>query len=158
MELGQGVATLRRLIDAVNNDELAQVAPEVIAPGFVRHDLAEIWTGVQGVSGVRDLIGLLRAAMPDMHFEIDDIFEAGERVAMRFTVRGTHGGELLGRPPTGARLTMAGINIYRLNAGKIVETWQLADYAGLMRQLDKAHSDNDADHRTSHPTDSRVAQ
>jgi len=41
MEQGQGVATPRRLIDAVNDDKLAQVAPEVIAPGFVRHDLAE---------------------------------------------------------------------------------------------------------------------
>jgi steroid delta-isomerase-like uncharacterized protein len=136
----QGVAALRRLIDSINHHELARVAPEVIAPDFVRHDLAQTWPGIRGETGVRDLIGLLQAAMPDLHFEIDDIFESGDRVAMRFTLRGTQHGELLGRPPTGAQLTVSGINIYRIENGKIAETWQLADYLGLTRQLDAANA------------------
>lgn len=141
MEAGQGAATLRRLIDAVNTNRLAAVAPEVIAPGFVRHDLAETWPGIRGPSGVQDLIGMLRTAMPDLRLEIDDIFESGDRVAMRFTLRGTHRGELLGRPATGAVLVVHGINIYRMENGKIAETWQLADYAGLTHQLDEASRD-----------------
>ena len=132
------VATLRRLIEAVNQNDLARVAPEVIAPGFVRHDVAGTWPGVRGEGGVIDLIGSLRAALPDMHFEIDDIFGAGDRVAMRFTLSGTHRAELLGRPPTGRPITVSGINIYRLEDGKIVETWQLADVAGLVHQLEDA--------------------
>jgi steroid delta-isomerase-like uncharacterized protein len=135
MSADENVATLRRLIEAVNQNELARVAPEVIAPGFVRHDLAGTWPGVRGEGGVTDLIGMLRAALPDMQFEIDDIFGAGDRVAMRFTLRGTHRAELLGRPPTGRSITVSGINIYRLLDGKIVETWQLADVAGLVHQL-----------------------
>lgn len=136
MSADENVATLRRLIEAVNQNELARVAPEVIAPGFVRHDLAGTWPGVRGEDGVIDLIGMLRAALPDMQFEIDDIFGTGDRVAMRFTLRGTHRAELLGRPPTGRLITISGINIYRLLGGKIVETWQLADVAGLAHQLE----------------------
>ena len=135
MSADENVATLRRLIDAVNNDELARVAPEVIAPNFVRHDLGGTWPGVHGEGGVIDLIGMLRAALPDMQFEIDDVFGAGDRVAMRFTLRGTHRAELLGRPPTGRPITVSGINVYRLADGKIAETWQLADVAGLVHQL-----------------------
>ncbi len=138
MSAAENVATLRRLIEAVNQDELARVAPEVIAPGFVRHDLAGTWPGVRGEGGVIDLIGLLRAALPDLQFEIEDIFGADDRVAMRFTLRGTHRAELLGRPPTGRQITVAGINIYRLMDGKIAETWQLADVAGLVQQLEGA--------------------
>jgi steroid delta-isomerase-like uncharacterized protein len=136
MSADENVATLRRLIEAINRHELARVAPEVIAPGFVRHDLAGTWPGVQGQGGVIDLIGLLRAAMPDMYFDIDDIFGTEDRVAMRFSVGGTHRAELLGRPPTGRRITVSGINIYRLMDGIIAETWQLADIAGLVHQLE----------------------
>ena len=71
-----------------------------------------------------------------MQLEIDDIFGDGDRVAMRFTLRGTHRAELLGRPPTGQRITISGINLYRVLDGKIVETWQLADVAGLLHQLE----------------------
>ena len=132
MSADENVATLRRLIEAINRDELARVAPDVIAAGFVRHDLAGTWPGVRGQGGVSDLIGLLRSAMPDMQFDIDDIFGTEDRVAMRFTLRGTHRADLLGRPPTGRRITVSGINIYRLVDGTIAETWQLADIAGLV--------------------------
>jgi predicted ester cyclase len=72
--------------------------------------------------------------MPDnMRFDIDDIFEAGERVVMRFTLRGTHRGELRGSRP--ARSTDAlGINIYRLDQGKITET-NSASHSGLTPTL-----------------------
>ncbi len=138
MSADENVATLRRLIEAVNQNELARVAPEVITPGVVQHDLAGTWLGIRGEGGVIDLIGLLRAALPVLQFEIEDIFGAGDRVAMRFTLRGTHRAELLGRPPTGRRITVSGINIDRLMDGKIAEMWQLADVAGLVHQLEGA--------------------
>ena len=43
----ENVAMLRRLVEAINQNELARVASEVIAPGFVRHDLAGAWPGVR---------------------------------------------------------------------------------------------------------------
>jgi len=138
MRADDQMAVLRRLIEAINRQELARVAPEVIAPGFVRHDLAGTWPGVRGERGVVDLVGSLQAALPDLQFEIDDIFGAGDRVALRFTMRGTHRAELLGRPATGRPITVSGINIYRFQDGKIAETWQLADVAGLVHQLQDA--------------------
>jgi steroid delta-isomerase-like uncharacterized protein len=130
------VATLRRLVAAMNQDELARVAPDVYAPGFVRHDLAGTQPGVRGAAGVINFIATARAGLPDVQYEIDDIFGAGDRVAMRFTMRGTHRGDVLGHPPTGRRVAMSGMNIYRLEDGKIAESWQLFDIPGLIRQIE----------------------
>jgi predicted ester cyclase len=53
----------------------------------------------------------------------------------RVTGTGTHTGELMGVPPTGKRLEMTGIVIYRIAGGKIVERWAQHDVLGLMQQL-----------------------
>jgi predicted ester cyclase len=41
----------------------------------------------------------------------------------------------MGIPPTGKRLEMTGIVIYRIEGGKIIERWAQHDVVGLMRQM-----------------------
>lgn len=132
---GDGVSLVRRGIEAVNSGTMAQVAPEILAPDFVRHDLAEAFPEFITAARVTDLTSLLRIAIPDYNQEILDIFSSGDRVAMRWVVRGTHRGELLGAPATGNAIGMSGINIYRVANDRIAEVWNLADLAGLLRQL-----------------------
>jgi hypothetical protein len=64
-----------------------------------------------------------RAASPQLQATLDDIFAEGERVALRWSARGTHLGEWLDVPPTGHHFTMSGITIYRIAEGKAVEGW-----------------------------------
>jgi len=64
-----------------------------------------------------------------------DIFATEERAAMRITVSGTHQGEFLGTEPTGKKVELNQINLYRFEEGRIAETWQLMDVAGFMRQI-----------------------
>lgn len=80
-------------------------------------------------------MSLLRTSIADFQMEIIDIFSAGDRVAMRWVMRGTHRGELLGAAPTGNAIEVNGINMYRIAEKKIAEVWQLSDLAGLLRQL-----------------------
>src|SRR5215218_4521945 len=54
---------------------------------------------------------------------------------MRWTARGTHQGELQGLPPTGKRVTVAGMVISRSAEGKLVESWEVYDALGMMRHL-----------------------
>lgn len=132
---GDGISLVRRGIEAVNSGTMAQVAPEILAPDFVRHDLAEAFPEFTTATGVSDLMNLLLAAIPDYNQEIEDIFSSGDRVAMRWVARGTHQGELLGARATGNAIAINGINIYRIADGRISEVWTLADLAGLLRQL-----------------------
>jgi steroid delta-isomerase-like uncharacterized protein len=136
----ENVATVRRLVEAINRNDLARVAPDLYQPDFARHDLSGARPGIRGAIEVVNFVGEAQTAMPDVQFQIDDVFGAGDRVALRFTMRGTHRGELLGHPPTGKEVTMCCMNIYRLEDGKIAESWQLFDYFGLMHQLDSAGS------------------
>ena len=59
----------------------------------------------------------------------------GDMVAARFTARGVHNGAFMGLPPTGKPITMTGIEIFRLENGKIAELWGEANLLGLMQQL-----------------------
>lgn len=135
MSANKNIAVLRRAVEEVNKGNIAAAA-ELVAPGFIRHDLTAVWPGEAGVEGVQDFIAMLRTALPDLNFEIEDIFATGDRAAARYTVRGTHtGGDLLGVVPSGRRVQFSEINIYRFSDGKICENWELADIYGLMRQI-----------------------
>ena len=130
-------ALVRRAFDEVANEGDMTTVDEIIAPEFVRHDLAG-GPDAHGPDGVKLLIAGLRTAFPDLQTTIEDIFSDGERVVVRFTARGTQSGPFQGMAPTGREAAWAGINIYRVSGGRIRETWQLADGLGLMRQLGAA--------------------
>lgn len=130
-----GVSLIRRAIEAVNSGTLARAAPEIMAPDFVRHDLAQAFPEFVSTAGVTDLMSLLRTSISDFQMEIVDIFSAGDRVATRWVMSGTHSGELLGAAPTGNAVEVNGISIYRIAENRIAEVWQLGDLAGLLRQL-----------------------
>lgn len=59
----------------------------------------------------------------------------GETVALRYTARGTHEGEFLGLEPTGDRVSVSGMEMYRVEDGKITEIWTSYDALGLFQEL-----------------------
>jgi uncharacterized protein YbjT (DUF2867 family) len=59
----------------------------------------------------------------DLHFTIDDLIAEDDRVTIRWTLRGTNTGPMLGRPPTGQPIELAAIVIFRIADGKIAERW-----------------------------------
>jgi predicted ester cyclase len=80
-------------------------------------------------------IGEFRRAVPDYDVEHEDFVVGEDRVAVRNTVSGTHQGTFLGFEPTGRRITMRTLDIHQVRDGRIVATWHLEDYAGLLAQL-----------------------
>ena len=54
-----------------------------------------------------------------------------DRVAVRYTTRARHVGELFGAAPSGRTVTFTGIEVYRLLEGKIVEYWGEANMSDL---------------------------
>jgi predicted ester cyclase len=77
----------------------------------------------------------LRAAFPDVHMEVEDIFGEGDRVAIRNTIRGTHLGEFQGIAPTGRPIEVMSNEIYRVENGIVVEEWVVTDNATLFAQI-----------------------
>jgi predicted ester cyclase len=58
-----------------------------------------------------------------------------QKVVIRWTMRATHQGELMGIAPTGKPVTVTGIDIFRLSAGKLAEMWQNWDQLGMLQQV-----------------------
>ena len=71
----------------------------------------------------------------DLHITIDQLLAEGDTVTKRWTYHATYSGDLSGLPPTGKRITMSGLELFRLDGGKIVECWLGCDNLSLMHQL-----------------------
>ena len=74
-------------------------------------------------------------AFGDVRYEIQDLIAEGDRVVLRVESSGTHRAEFVGIPATGRRVTNTGIVIYRIEDGKIAESWAEMDFMRLLRQL-----------------------
>jgi steroid delta-isomerase-like uncharacterized protein len=85
--------------------------------------------------GQKQRLAGFRTAFPDIQLTIEDVLAEDDRVVFRSTMRGTHEGELQGISPTGARVTVALLDMIRIQNGRIVEQWGGPDMLDLLRQL-----------------------
>ncbi len=83
----------------------------------------------------KQVVGMFRAAFPDLHHTVDEIIAEGNTVAARWTVSGTHRGEFQGIVATGKRIGLSGTTVHHMADGKIVETWLTVDNLELLQQL-----------------------
>lgn len=74
-------------------------------------------------------------AFPDLRERVDDMIVQGDRVACRYTVTGTHEGEFEDLAPTHRRVRFGGIEIFRIEDGRIAELWCHEDTLSLYEQL-----------------------
>jgi predicted ester cyclase len=122
-----------RLVDAIwDKGDLAAV-DEFYAPNVIDHNPSP--GQASGVAGQKEGVTNFRAAFPDLRTKNDDIVAEGDRVVLRWSGRGTQTGSLFGIPATGRQATFTGIEIYRLENGKVVERWGEFDVFGILQQL-----------------------
>jgi predicted ester cyclase len=125
---------VRGVLQAINDRTLPERAGELLEPSIIRHDLVRLFPDSLGASGGSDLVGMLVAAMPDFRLDIEDIFGAGDKAAVRLRMSGTHTGQpLLGRQATGQKLSANAVFIYRVQDGRIAEAWQMIDGLAFFR-------------------------
>jgi len=71
----------------------------------------------------------------DLHFEVEQILASGDHVTLRWVATGTHGGELMGIPPTSKRVVTHGCTVEEVRNGKLVREWIYWDTGNLLRQI-----------------------
>ena len=121
MTLDHNKALIRRLFEDVIPTGDPAAIRGVIAPDFVDHD--PLPGQPAGAAGAVYAISTLHTAHPDLRFTIDDLVAEADRVTIRWTMRGTRTGPLLGRAPTGRPVRLAAIVIFRIADGRIAERW-----------------------------------
>lgn len=133
MSESENIATVGRFVEEVINLGRLDAADELVEEDFI--ELDPLPGQRQGREGLKEVIAMMRSAFPDIHWVIDETVAAGDKVASRFTWTGTHQGAFLGIPATKKGVTVHGVVIDRLSAGKMADSRILMDTFSLMQQL-----------------------
>jgi predicted ester cyclase len=114
---------------------------------LVRREQEELWNHTGNLDAAEELFAPelaeaarqeasdFRRGFPNVVSTIEDLIAEGDRVAARWSARGTHQGEYVGVPPSGREVEFTGISVYRIEAGRIAESWTVEDELGLMYQI-----------------------
>ncbi len=134
MSTVENKAIVRRIYEELWDGRDLRVADELIAEGGLNYD-----TGLTahpfGPEEMKGTVRMVTAAFPDSRHEVQDVFAEDDRVMARVKLTGTRGGKFMGIPPTGRRIEVNEIHVYRLRDGKAVEHRVVRDDLGAMRQL-----------------------
>ena len=129
-------AVAMRVFDEIFNQGKFQVADEIYSPDFRNH-------GLHRSIDLKEDQGWVHAekkAFPDLRLSVQQMVAEGDKVAVLWTFQGTHTGwGYEGLPPTGTRVEVRGITIWRIKDGRIVEEWSsfsdTSAYLGMFANL-----------------------
>ncbi len=130
------IALVRRYFDEVLNRGDLRVVDELFAPSYeASGGLVGAARVHSGAEGMKQVIRTFHDAFPDARITADEFVASGDKVVVRWTLRGTHQGEFMSIPATGRPAAITGISILGIVDGKFVDAWQEADFLGLVEQL-----------------------
>jgi steroid delta-isomerase-like uncharacterized protein len=114
---------------------------------LVRREQQELWNRTGDLDAAEELFAPdqaeaakqeaadFRRGFPDVISTIEDLIAEGDKVVARWRSRATHQGDYMGIPASGKEVQFTGISFYRIEEGKIAESWSVEDQFGLMRQI-----------------------
>ncbi|HKP38735.1 MAG TPA: ester cyclase [Pyrinomonadaceae bacterium] len=127
---------VQRWFDEVWNKGRADAIAEMLAEDAIVNGLSEdAAQPLRGPAGFVPFHSQFREAFPNIEVVIEDTIAEGDKVAVRFSVRGKHEGDSLGFKSTGSTAEFDGTAIVRVKDGKIVEAWNNVDFMKMYRQL-----------------------
>lgn len=130
-------------------DENKEVVRRFVLDAFVPADL-ELMEGLlhpeyvdhmpfpgqsAGRAGYFEKVAYIRSVLPDLSIGIDLLTADGDLVTEVWTATATHSGaDFLGAPPSGRRLEFRGIDVFRVEDGRITEIWHVEDFYSALIQ------------------------
>ncbi len=129
----QNRKTMERFVEFINTGDM-EIGREVIAPDVIFHAPTSP-EPMKGLDGYATVLHMMRGAMPDVHWTVEESIAEGNKIMIRFTMRGTQTNPLMGIPATGKSVCVTAMNIYELRDGKIIREHGLPDLFSLLGQL-----------------------
>lgn len=118
------------------------VVDELVSPDVVTHNPI-ILDAPAGPDSVRGGIEMIRKAFPDLEVELQDMVAEGDRVAVSMTMTGTNEADYRRGGATGKRGTIRAFFIWRIEDGRLAESWGVADRFAFLQQLGVIGSDDE---------------
>lgn len=133
MAMERNKTAMRRFVEFINTAS-ERLAAELIASEAVFH-VPGREEPLRGPDGYLEIIGMMRGGFPDIQWTLEEVIAEDDKIAARFTMRGTHQGPFLGVEPTGKSIVVQAMNFYRLADGKFVEERGQPDLLSLLQQI-----------------------
>ncbi len=126
-------ATMQRFLELINSGDEA-IGREVIHPAaaFMTPFSPE---PLVGLDGYLQILAIMRGAISDVRWTVQQLVVEGDQVAARFELRGTHDGEFLGVPATGRPIAVGASAFYRIADGRIIDEVGQPDLLALLGQI-----------------------
>ena len=135
--LEQNKGIVQRIFKEFWLDGRTSVLDQLLATDVINHDLSK--EPLVGREAYKQwATGFRQATMtgfPDREIVVEALVAEGELVAKRWTFQGTHTGEYMGLPPSGRRVVMTGMTLYRISGAQVHESWWSYDALGMLQQL-----------------------
>lgn len=125
---------LNIFMDAFNHGKLAAL-DTICAATMVDHSTAAASGQPNDLEGFKKRVNGHRVGIPDLRFSITNMILEGDLVAFQWEMSGTNTGPYMGRPPSGNPIRIVGMNMERLENGKIVEHWSYPDKLAALQQI-----------------------
>lgn len=130
------LATVERwTTDVWNKHDLAAL-DEIVAPEIVHHGAA--FPDAVGLEALKGALTRQFEAFPEFDLAVDEAFATDDVAVVRWSGTGTHGGDFLGEPATGATVNFTGINLYRLSCGQVIESWSEMNTLDVLQEIREA--------------------
>ena len=130
--------------EEVWNQGKPEAVYRILDPKCTLYHLDEAGKDAHGPDEFLAFFTRFRGAFPDMHIQVHDAIQSGDKVAGRWTVTGTHLGDQLGMAPTRNPIRIEGMSYARAKDGRIVEGWNSWDTLALFQQLNSTQASNAA--------------
>lgn len=134
LEMTSPEKAIERLFEHVWNQKNTTVAEELVHDEYYIHD-RDVAEQLLGPALYKELANRTEVIFPDMDFTIKDMVSSGEKVALRWTMTGTHEGVMNGIEPTGRQVELHAVEINHFENGQLIETWTQGDQLGLLQQV-----------------------
>ena len=99
--------------------------------------LHSILGNFHGCEAMKKVVRTWLAGFPDLVVKNVAFICEDDLVAVHWQAQGSHQGEFKGINPTGKPVSYAGVTIYHIKEGKIVEYWAYLDMQHVLEQLRK---------------------
>ena len=129
MLLEEKKAIIRRLVESLNNEEW-DIFNELMSPDLVDHTAQAV-----DRESFRQWANIFRYAFSNIQRKIVDIFSEGDKVCTYLEITATHSGEFRGIMPTGEKIKVYSMLIWRIVDGLIVERTQVTESVNYLMQI-----------------------
>jgi steroid delta-isomerase-like uncharacterized protein len=127
-------AIVRRLYEEVWNKRRVELVDELMSPSHAMHN-NHVPDSCIGPEAYKREVARFMTGFPDLRFNVEDVVSENDKVAVSWTISGTHTGEFRGISPTGKKVSIEGITINHIADGKIMDSYVNWDALSVLQQF-----------------------